>query len=701
MQLNFSAFFLLFLSAGLLLPESANGQAAAAATHCLLLPLDPAVRHAQARCIVEAEVLDATSFRGPDGRLYTRHQLRVFKQLKGAPGAGLTVLTEGGTLGLERQELTNTLRLTPGEQGIFFLEPTTFAGLSAAAEYQVYGSEQGFIRYELPTATATEPFRQYRQLGAAFYEEVAGRAPREVQPNARLLTALDRLAHPVAARGQAPIISLLAPATLTAGTGAILTLSGSGFGAVRGTGSVEFRNADDGGATYAKVNDDDYVSWSDTRIQVRVPSLSAGRTPAGTGTVRVTTAGQLQTVSAGIVTIVFAATNVLDTNSGQRAVPGHRNFDGAGGVTFRFDAGFAGNSAAAAAWQRALATWRCQTGINWSTGATRTKTGVADDGDNSVGFDSGADLPVGVLGRTTSYYRGCYRPDGRVVFFVQELDMQFDDAAAWQFGPGNPTAAQVDFESVAVHELGHAQQLSHLILPSAVMHFAIARGQRSRALAAASDVAGGRYVLRTSSFPLPGAACGPAPMLPAPLSRQTARFVSGSGAVVHWTTRAECNLSGFVVERAPADTTAGWQPVGAVAAGNSAGDYQLVDAQPLPGLSYYRVRLRRPDGTLDTAVPIGLTDDVAAATQLQAYPNPFNGNAGRLNLQYVGGEATGELVVRLYDALGRYLRGTRVGYLPGLNQLSVAVPPLRAGYYLLRWTDTNGRQGTTPVVVNE
>lgn len=698
MKLKFSVGLLALLLAGVVAQPVSAQAPAGSETHCLLLPLDPEVRSAQAALIVEAEVLDAVSFRS-SGRIFTRHRLRVFKQFKGPAAATLTIFTEGGTLGLERQELTNTLRLEPGEQGVFFLEPVRFAGLAGGSEYQAYGSEQGFIRYDLAGATAAEPFRQYPQLTEGFYQAAAGSAPRRMQANPALEAAVQRRAQPpVLAKGQAPIVTTLSPASLTAGTLAVLTISGSGFGATRGTGSVEFRNADDGGASYTKANDDDYVSWTDTRIQVRVPSLSAGRTPAGTGTVRVTTAGQLAAVSPGSVTIVFAATNVLDTNSGQRAVPGHRNFDGAGGLTFRFDAGFAGNAAAAAAWQRALATWRCQTGINWRVGTTRTKTGVADDGENSVGFDTGNELPTGVLGRTTSYYRGCYLASGAVVFYVQEIDMQFDDAANWQFGPNNPTAAQLDFESVAVHELGHAQQLSHLILPSAVMHYAIARGQRSRTLAAASDVAGGRYVLRTRSFRL--AACGPAPMLPAPLTSQLATYAAGSGVTMQWTTRDECFLNNFVVERAPADTTAGWQPLATVAAGAASGQYRFVDAQPLPGLSYYRLRLRRPDASLDATQPIGVTDDASALNSLQVFPNPFQ-TGEALNLQYVGGPAAGDLVVRFYDAVGRYLGGSRLNYLPGLNQLQVTPPTLRAGYYLLRWTDTNGRNGTVPMAVSE
>ncbi|GAB3299988.1 matrixin family metalloprotease [Hymenobacter tenuis] len=669
--------------------------AAAPETHCLLLPIDPAVRAARAALIVEAEVVTAQSFRAPSGRIFTRHQLRVFKQLKGLAPATLTVLTEGGTVGLERQQLTNTLSLSLGQQGVFFLEKAAFKGLSSTSGWAVYASQQGFVQYDLSTATATDPFRRYEQLNAAFYQKVAAAAPREIAPNQALQQALARQTAPVAARGLAPVITGLSPLSLPAGTGAVLTISGTGFGATRGTGYVEFRNADDGGASYTKANEDDYVSWSATRIQVRVPSHSATGNPAGTGPVRVSTSEQVQGLSPLPITVIYAAANVEDTNTKQRGVPGHRNQNSSGGITFRFDPSFASNAAATASWQRALASWRCQTGINWEVGPTRTQSGADEDEQNAVGFDGSSELPAGVLGRTTSYYLGCYLPNGNVSFYVQELDMQFDDDVNWQYGPANPSVNQIDFESVAVHELGHAQQLAHLILPTAVMHYAIARGQRSRELAAISDIAGGRYVLRTRGFNIP--ICGEPAMLPAPLISQNAIFAAGLGVTVQWATRDECFVTEFVVERAPADTTRGWQTLGTVAAGNGTGQYRFQDAQAPTGLLYYRVRVRRPDNSLDTSPPVGVTDDATAVNTLQIFPNPVTGEGGPLGLQYLG-TANGSLTVRFYDAVGRYLGGSLLDYQLGLNRLVVTPPDLRPGYYLVRWTDSNGAKGTTPFI---
>lgn len=662
--------------------------------HCLMFPLDPARRASQASLVVEGEVLDSKGFwDAAHQHIYTAHRVRVYQVFKGTAAAEITVITEGGTVDLDQQRLTNTLTLSVGQQGVLFLQLAPFAGVeTAGSAWAAYGSEQGFIQYDLATATATESFRTYPTLDDSFYTSLTaltGQARRVVQPNPVLTVARRR--GGTAARGQAPVIAALAPLSLTAGTESVLTITGSGFGGTRGTGFVEFKNADDGGATFTKPLDTDYVSWADNRIQVRVPSYSAEAHPAGTGQVRVTSSDQLTATSVGVLTVVYALSNVQETAGKLTYRPGHVNQNEAGGYTFRFDPGFAANTAATAAWQRALANWRCQSGINWQVGETRTTSGVADDGQNSVGFDqtsgstAGATLPVNVLGRTTSYYSGCRNADGTIAFYVREIDMVFSASIAWQFGPASPGSQQLDFETVAVHELGHAHQLSHLIRPTAVMHYAVSRGQVSRTLSPVSDIAGGRLLLRTRSFPAP--TCDEPAMLPAPLTA-----FSATGPILTWTTRDECFAQEFVVERSATDTTArAWQTLGTVPAGAAGNSYGYADAQAPTGLSYYRLRIRRPDGTLDTTAPIATTSDASALTGLALYPNPLSN--GPLQFQYNTGTTT-TLRLYVYDALGRYIQGRAITLQTGLNLFTLNVDGLHPGWYAVRWRDETGRKGT-------
>ena len=132
-----------------------------------------------------------------------------------------------------------------------------------------------------------------------------------------MLEPLPALAKAPAARPTgtlAPVVSALSPGSLPGGTGAVLTISGTGFGAGRGAGFVEFRNADDGGNTRVKARDPDYLAWTDTRIQVRVPSAASGGHPAGSGLVRVTPDGQLPADSPVPLTVLYALTNVEGTD---------------------------------------------------------------------------------------------------------------------------------------------------------------------------------------------------------------------------------------------------------------------------------------------------------------------------------------------------------------------------------------------------
>jgi len=690
---SFRVGHLLTLAVGLGIVGAAPAMAQPAATeiHCLMLPVEPAVRARQATLVVEAEVLDARSFwNAAHTRLFTRHRLRPFALLKGQPTdtTGLVLITEGGRLGLDQQRLTNTLQLEAGQQGVFFLTAAPWSGLRLTGlhAFTPFASEQGFIKYDTDGGTAAEPFRAYPAINAAFYQEIArltGQPRQLLLPNPALAAAPMR-------RGLAPTIVGFAPVSLSGGTGSVLTITGDGFGASRGSGFVEFRNADDGGATRVKAREADYVSWTNTRIQVRVPSAAGGGHPAGSGLVRVTTADQLGVETATALTVVYALTNVESTDGTLLQRPNHIALNTAGGISFRFGPNFSANANATAAWLRALATWRCQSGMNWDASSASTTNAIADDGQNVVACDQGTELPTLVLGRTTSYYRGCYAPSGEVVFWVKEVDMQFDDAAVFQFGPALAITPQIDFESVAVHELGHAQQLTHLNLPGAVMHYAVSRGQNTRRLNPLSDIAGARQVLRVRSFRSLG--CGGPALLPAPLTSFGVQYAAGTGVTVAWTTRDECFLSSFAVERSAGSDTTTWQPVGTVALNPAIGRYQLVDAQPLEGLHYYRLRLMRPDGTLDNAAPALASTE---GSELSIFPNPVADDF--LRLQYPAA-ADGLVTFRCYDALGRRVLTTALNVSGGLSLLNVPLPSLRPGLYVLSWQDTQGRTGTRKFV---
>ncbi|MVN76321.1 T9SS type A sorting domain-containing protein [Hymenobacter sp. HMF4947] len=661
---------------------------------CLLLPLSPAERVQAASLVVEAEVLDAVGeWDAAHQHIFTRQRLRVFRVLKGAlpDTAALPLLVEGGQVGLARQELTNTLHPLPvGQQGLFFLMPAPWVAVGGGPAFAAYASSQGVILYDVARGTAAEPARTYASWAAARQqtEQLSGQPAQQLRPNWRLLAAAPRALGAKASSPNstlqtlAPAIVSFSPALATAGTGVVLTIRGSGFGSSRGSGGVDFRNADDGGATTTRALDRDYLSWSDTQVQVHIPSLASGGHPAGTGPVSVVTSDGTTATTATSVTILYALSNIDNAAGTLADRPSHIATNATGGLTFHISPNFRSNAAATAAWQRGLAQWRCSTGINWELGSDAAANTIASDNSNVIAFDDGNTLPARVLGRTTSYYQGCYDPTGNVVFYVAEIDQLFTSALPFQFGPALALGGQYDFESVAVHELGHAQQLTHLIRPRAIMHYGIAAGTNLRVLDPASDVAGGRLVLRTRSFRNRG--CGGPGLLPAPLSGLAAGV--GPTPLLTFSTRDECFVSSFVLERsAGIDTTAaaaGWQAVATIAAGQATGQYTLTDPQPPGGLRYYRLGVRRPDGSTDYAAPLAMSAEAVAAGA-QVFPNPVVGDA--VQLTYSAAVA-GNLVLRFYDELGRYHRGQRVAVQAGLNVLTLSMAGMAPGFYILRFT---------------
>jgi hypothetical protein len=233
------------------------------------------------------------------------------------------------------------------------------------------------------------------------------------------------------------------------------------------------------------------LSWTNTQIRVRIPFW------AGTGDVRVTKSDATQGVSSQILTIDAA---VINDSQGRRTQ--HVSQNNTGNITWEFNTQFNANTDAKASFLRALDTWRCETRINWEVASNASPVArSASDGVNIITFDTASNpLPEGVLGLTNYFIAYCGGERGAVT----EIDMVFNDNLndpatpaneSWYFGenPQNISFAQWDFQSVALHELGHAHQLGHVVDTDDAMHYAISnfeiqRGLNTKNIDAAQDI---------------------------------------------------------------------------------------------------------------------------------------------------------------------------------------------------------------------
>ena len=267
-----------------------------------------------------------------------------------------------------------------------------------------------------------------------------------------------------------------------------MIIEGSGFGT--NPGVVAFPNADDGGGNSILVAGSDLMYWTDTAIRLKVPK------EAGSGTLFIqNTSGTM--LGSTAVTIKWALNPLyhdyksFTTKTRQRIHFIDANENGGYTIQLNTTTGFSSNTGAVAAFKRALSTWQCATDVNWVLEESGTAELAANDGICVMTFSK--TLPSGVLALTSSRYKGAARSSctgHKTLWRLKEFDIEFADPSSlptnfsWNYSENTPTAAEFDFESIALHELGHAHGLAHIIDESSVMHFSIANGEHKHSLTA-------------------------------------------------------------------------------------------------------------------------------------------------------------------------------------------------------------------------
>lgn len=492
-----------------------------------------------ASMVFEGRILQKKSFWDAGHRhIYTTNLVQVGKMFKGKrPRGYVEIITEGGAVDTMMEQVSPALSLEAADMGVFLCTPS---GVSFPApirwnglmKLSCYADQQGFIKYDLLTHTASDPFHTYGNVHKDFHHLLRNLIKgwdknKADEEESSLLPAGPGAPVPMAAA-----VTTFTPSVVTAGTHTVLTIRGTGFGATQGSGRVLFSNADNGGQTIDVAPlPSQYLTWTDTLIRVEVPS------GAGTGPFRVVPATGT-TYTSPALTVRYNITNVSYNGSAYVARLVNRN--GSGGYTWQMSTTFYNNTGARGAFTRAMETWRCGTFVNFNLGPVTTNNTAARDGIIVVRFDQGSELPAGVLGRCVSYYSGCYS-GSTITWYVNEFDITFDDATNWNYSTATPAFSQYDFQSVAVHELGHGHQLGHVINTADVMHFALANGQTRRTLNT-DDIDGGRYVMNLSTG---AGACGYGPMaalnasncaLPVPVARISEDYtdISSSFASASW-----------------------------------------------------------------------------------------------------------------------------------------------------------------------
>lgn len=488
------------LIAAILLPAFCIAQ-------CMFQPISLNKKIAASQFVVLGKVSSQHCYMDDKGNIYTLNKIDITAWLKNhrVNISDVYVITDGGVLGDKAQMTTPALQLQNNREYLLMLrkdnqtnDDKNFRRSNPTKiQAQVYADIQGALLlqdgiYNDVTDNATFSEETLLQKMYSYTKQVAKR------PDGSMFAARR---HFSAAMNNTLAVSITSVSPNPGIAGTIrpvdyLTITGSGFGT--DTGIVSFKNANDGGATYiTPPNYTDYIKWTDDTIKVKIPSN------AGTGKIKVR-----NTLSPSVLTVSYAHISINSTFSGFTYPTRQRYYlrskNGSGGYTFRYNttSGFNATTLAKNAFKRALNTWSCNTQINWIASGTTVNT-YADDNINAVLFDS--TLPAGVLARATSRFSGGSTSScdlANTVWYLEEIDVQFQKVPSsgytWQYGPANPASTQYDFESVALHELGHAHGLGHRIAGGQVMHYSIANGVKRR-VPASQEIDGGVLKVAYSS----------------------------------------------------------------------------------------------------------------------------------------------------------------------------------------------------------
>ncbi|HRK73481.1 MAG TPA: T9SS type A sorting domain-containing protein [Rhodothermales bacterium] len=381
---------------------------------------------------LRGKVLSAHSEWEADRNIYTTFQIEVDEWYKGALRPQVyTFKQRGGVVGDQAQIGSHLADFQPKEEVVIFLKNGgVWAG--AAGKYAI--QENYVMEEKLAVHDFDKMVNQMVNAPKARWHSIYNQFEiKRVDLEARLNKSL------------AVAITSFTPTTSTGGTGSMVTINGSGFGATKGTGKVEFtKQATSGGATFAWQLAE-IVSWSDTVIRALVP---AG---ASSGKIRVTDNAASSATSATNLTLTYG----LDS----RKWPGTP-----ASVTYMINGSSisgtdnADVSNARTAVENAIDTWNNMLTTNnipfsFVKGGTTTATAIGNNDTNEIVFN-GASFTSGAGGTLAVNWNWFSTTTG----IISESDIDFDNADNWD-DSGSPSSGEQDIETVALHELGHTTHI--------------------------------------------------------------------------------------------------------------------------------------------------------------------------------------------------------------------------------------------------
>lgn len=162
-----------------------------------------------------------------------------------------------------------------------------------------------------------------------------------------------------------------------------------------------------------------------------------------------------------------------------------------------------------------------------------------------------------------------------------------------------------------------------------------------------------------------------------------------------WGTASEQNSSHFLVQRSANGSDFDTQIGNVKAAGNSNSqlNYNFIDANPIKGWNYYRIKQIDLDGKFIYSNTAAVNFEKGAGMML-IYPNPAK---DQLNIEYTA-VRSGKLEIQVIDSKGAVLKAQRINVTTGRNIETINISTLAQGMYMLKYIDAEGNIAYTKFI---
>lgn len=283
------------------------------------------------------------------------------------------------------------------------------------------------------------------------------------------------------------IITDVNPKSVAAGNNDVIVIDGNNFGSFAGNAKVSMRSAASfSPSAFFDIKAANVISWTDTKIEFIVPGdeLTDNLSGVASGKIQVTNASGSTTTSSQSVEVKYNKKVYDGTSIAMRS----KNNDGTIAVYVErqlIDDG------ALPAVENSLKKWNCATNSNL------VYSGIVDgvcetyDGLTVICYDNSLQNPR--LGRTRVISRNCTSTGFADLL---DADITINPNINWAF-TDSINFSQYHFESVLLHELGHAFTLGH-VLNSADIMYPIINNSVIKTELTNNDIAGGIDVMSAS-----------------------------------------------------------------------------------------------------------------------------------------------------------------------------------------------------------